>query len=129
MSSSTQHQGLKRSGARYTHSSSSIPHYLQSSPSILHYLPLSLLISPYLSFTLFFYPLQGLSPFFLGPIPMYGGLEAKNMENAWQFSKVYTLYLLSTFSLSSFLFSFCSSCSSHLISFMSLHLCLDSLVA
>jgi len=29
------------------------------------------------------------SPFFLGPIPMWGNLEAKNLENAWQYSKVY----------------------------------------
>eukprot|EP00026_Physarum_polycephalum_P014442 Phypoly_transcript_14956.p1 GENE.Phypoly_transcript_14956~~Phypoly_transcript_14956.p1 ORF type:complete len:153 (+),score=14.78 Phypoly_transcript_14956:62-520(+) len=32
---------------------------------------------------------KGLSPFFLGPIPMYAGLVAKNLENAWQYSKVY----------------------------------------
>ena len=32
---------------------------------------------------------KGLSPFFLGPIPLYGNREAKNMENAWQFAKVY----------------------------------------
>jgi hypothetical protein len=32
---------------------------------------------------------KGLSPFFVGPIPLYGGYEAKNMENAWQFSKCY----------------------------------------
>lgn len=30
-----------------------------------------------------------LSPFLLGPIPLYEGYSAKNMENAWQFSKVY----------------------------------------
>jgi hypothetical protein len=30
-----------------------------------------------------------LSPFFLGPVALYEGLMAKNMENAWQFSKVY----------------------------------------
>jgi hypothetical protein len=33
-----------------------------------------------------------LSPFFAGPCPLYSGapcLEAKNVENAWQFSKVY----------------------------------------
>lgn len=31
----------------------------------------------------------GLSPFNLGPCPMYGGIIAENMENAWQFAKVY----------------------------------------
>jgi hypothetical protein len=31
-----------------------------------------------------------LSPFFLGPIPLYEGRVSKNMENAWQFSKVYS---------------------------------------
>lgn len=34
----------------------------------------------------------GLSPFFLGPVPIWDpkfGIFAKNMENAWQFSKVY----------------------------------------
>jgi hypothetical protein len=30
-----------------------------------------------------------LSPFFLGPIPLYEGKFAQNLENAWQFSKVY----------------------------------------
>ena len=30
-----------------------------------------------------------LSPFYLGPIALYEGKLAKNMENAWQFSKVY----------------------------------------
>src|SRR5579885_3078321 len=30
-----------------------------------------------------------LSPFFLGPIELYGGRVSKNMENAWQFAKVY----------------------------------------
>jgi len=34
-------------------------------------------------------PFKGLSPFFLGPVDMYFGLIAKNVENAWQFSKVY----------------------------------------
>jgi hypothetical protein len=29
------------------------------------------------------------SPFYLGPIPLYGGRTAKRMENAWQFAKVY----------------------------------------
>lgn len=32
---------------------------------------------------------RGLSPFFLGPVALYGGYTAKNVENAWQFSKVY----------------------------------------
>lgn len=33
---------------------------------------------------------QGLSPFFLGPCKLYDSYESKNMENAWQFTKVYT---------------------------------------
>lgn len=32
------------------------------------------------------------SPFTLGPIELYEGLYARNMENAWQFSKVYPEY-------------------------------------
>lgn len=32
---------------------------------------------------------KGLSPFFLGPVHLYGGYSAQNVENAWQFSKVY----------------------------------------
>jgi len=32
---------------------------------------------------------RGLSPFFVGPIELYGGYVAQNLENAWQFSKVY----------------------------------------
>ena len=32
---------------------------------------------------------RGLSPFFLGPIPLYSNLMAENLENAWQFAKVY----------------------------------------
>lgn len=32
---------------------------------------------------------KGLSPFYLGPIECYDGMFARNMENAWQFSKVY----------------------------------------
>ena len=36
---------------------------------------------------------RGLSPFVLGPIPCYDGKIAKNMENAWQFSKVYSLHV------------------------------------
>lgn len=30
-----------------------------------------------------------LSPFFLGPVTTYDNLTAKNVENAWQYSKVY----------------------------------------
>jgi len=30
-----------------------------------------------------------LSPFYLGPCELYDGIFAKNMENAWQYSKVY----------------------------------------
>lgn len=32
---------------------------------------------------------RGLSPFFVGPVDLYNGYTAKNVENAWQFSKVY----------------------------------------
>lgn len=32
---------------------------------------------------------RGLSPFFVGPIALYDGYVAQNMENAWQFAKVY----------------------------------------
>lgn len=32
---------------------------------------------------------QGLSPFFLGPVPLYDGHVALNLENAWQYAKVY----------------------------------------
>lgn len=32
---------------------------------------------------------KGLSPFYLGPIKLYGNYVSKNMENAWQYSKVY----------------------------------------
>lgn len=32
---------------------------------------------------------SGLSPFLLGPVRLYGGLVARNVENAWQYSKVY----------------------------------------
>lgn len=35
-----------------------------------------------------------LSPFYLGPIALYEGRIAKNMENAWQFSKVYKEFVL-----------------------------------
>lgn len=37
---------------------------------------------------------RGLSPFFLGPVDGYGGKTAKNVENLWQFSKVYPLHLI-----------------------------------
>ena len=33
------------------------------------------------------------SPFMLGPVPLYGGREALNMENAWQYAKVYASLL------------------------------------
>jgi hypothetical protein len=33
---------------------------------------------------------RGLSPFYLGPVKLYSGFTASNVENAWQFSKVYT---------------------------------------
>lgn len=33
-----------------------------------------------------------LSPFLLGPVPLYGGWIAKNVENAWQYSKVYASF-------------------------------------
>jgi hypothetical protein len=36
---------------------------------------------------------HGLSPFHLGPVPLYGGHKARVMENAWQFSKVYAQHL------------------------------------
>ncbi len=32
---------------------------------------------------------RGLSPFVLGPVELYNGYMAKNVENAWQFAKVY----------------------------------------
>lgn len=32
---------------------------------------------------------RGLSPFFIGPVNCYDGFIAKNVENAWQYSKVY----------------------------------------
>lgn len=34
-----------------------------------------------------------LSPFFLGPCDLYGDYKSKNVENAWQFSKVYAQYV------------------------------------
>jgi hypothetical protein len=36
---------------------------------------------------------RGLSPFYLGPIPCYDNQVSKNMENAWQYSKVYSHHL------------------------------------
>lgn len=35
---------------------------------------------------------RGLSPFYLGPCPLYGIYVSFNMENAWQYSKVYPKY-------------------------------------
>ena len=37
---------------------------------------------------------KGLSPFFLGPIDLYQNFKAQNLENAWQFSKVYPEHFL-----------------------------------
>ena len=34
-----------------------------------------------------------LSPFFLGPVDLYDGMVARNVENAWQYSKVYRQFL------------------------------------
>jgi hypothetical protein len=34
-----------------------------------------------------------LSPFLLGPVDLYGTYKSKNVENAWQFAKVYEYYL------------------------------------
>jgi len=36
---------------------------------------------------------QRLSPFLLGPVQLYGGHIARNVENAWQYSKVYPCYV------------------------------------
>ena len=36
---------------------------------------------------------RGLSPFFCGPVNLYGGYIAKSVENAWQFSKVYEQHI------------------------------------
>lgn len=36
---------------------------------------------------------RGLSPFFLGPCSLYDGRTAKNVENAWQYSKVYAQFI------------------------------------
>lgn len=35
---------------------------------------------------------RSLSPFFLGPVDLYGGYASINVENAWQFSKVFEYY-------------------------------------
>lgn len=35
---------------------------------------------------------RGLSPFFLGPVKLYGDYVSQNVENAWQYSKVYVEY-------------------------------------
>ena len=39
---------------------------------------------------------RGLSPCFLGPCPLYGGHIAKNVENAWQFAKLYPAHAAKT---------------------------------
>lgn len=36
---------------------------------------------------------RALSPFFLGPVSLYRNYQSINVENAWQFSKVYEYYL------------------------------------
>jgi hypothetical protein len=36
---------------------------------------------------------KGLSPFFLGPCELYNEYASYNVENAWQFSKVYDAYV------------------------------------
>ena len=36
---------------------------------------------------------RGLSPFFLGPVEIAAGIVSKNVENAWQFSKVYKQHI------------------------------------
>lgn len=37
-------------------------------------------------------PWRQLSPFTLGPIPLYRGYVARNLENAWQFAKMYACH-------------------------------------
>jgi len=37
---------------------------------------------------------SGFSPFLLGPCNLYDGYVARNMENAWQFSKVYPEHIV-----------------------------------
>jgi hypothetical protein len=36
---------------------------------------------------------RGLSPFYLGPVGLYGAFAAENVENAWQYCKVYDQYV------------------------------------
>lgn len=36
---------------------------------------------------------KGLSPFVLGPVDLYGDFKARNVENAWQYSKVYSFHV------------------------------------
>src|SRR5271169_2234254 len=36
---------------------------------------------------------QYLSPFYCGPCYLYGGYGSRNVENGWQYSKVYEYYL------------------------------------
>lgn len=36
---------------------------------------------------------RGLSPFFAGPVKLYDNYKAYNVENAWQYSKVFEYYL------------------------------------
>lgn len=38
---------------------------------------------------------RGLSPFFVGPVKLYKEYEAQNVENAWQFCKVYKKHVSS----------------------------------
>jgi len=35
----------------------------------------------------------GLSPFHLGPVPLYGGHVSQNVENGWQYSKTYKCHV------------------------------------
>lgn len=35
---------------------------------------------------------RDLSPFILGPVPLYGGRQARSMENGWQFAKLYAVH-------------------------------------
>jgi hypothetical protein len=36
---------------------------------------------------------RGLSPFFAGPVDLYNGFKSHNVENSWQFAKVFEYYL------------------------------------
>lgn len=36
---------------------------------------------------------RSFSPFFLGPVKLYNGFVAKNVENGWQYGKVYRCFL------------------------------------